>query len=52
MKRSLFRNLPAVRNKNRPEGRLPVTYVWVTKPETVANVDGVPMGLVVFRRAW
>lgn len=41
MKKSMFRDLPAVRNKNRPEGREPVTYVWVGK-----------WPLIVFRRAW
>jgi len=52
VKRTVFRNLPAVRNKNRPGGREPVTYVWVTKPGTQVEIGGVPVGLVTFRRAW
>jgi len=64
MKKTMFRNIPAVNNK-RPNGPLgegdsrkgqkthaPVTYVWVTKPGSEVTVDGIPMGLVTFRRAW
>lgn len=52
MRKKMFKDLPAVKNKNRPGGREPITYVWVTNPETAALVDNVPVGLVIFRRAW
>lgn len=52
MKKTIFKDLPAAPNKNRPGGRQPVTYVWLTKPGTEVEVGGVPMGLVYFRRAW
>lgn len=55
MKKSMFRDLPAVRNKNRPgsplssgevtkgigRARLPVTYTWVGRWPNA-----------IFRRAW
>lgn len=41
-KKSLFRDLPAVGGKNRPEGRQQRVYVWITGKD----------GIVRFRRAW